>query len=682
MRRNLLALLVAVLLAACTSGADDAAPTTSTTASTTAPTTLAPGIGVRPIGAFGDLRDVPLLDDEPAYAGPSTPSSLDGVLWADQVPDTARETLAANGFVVVRSAIGQFHEAYSDVELTSRQPLFVTADAAYHYWHLAFAKALRDTEQLALLPVLEDFARRLTEVTAPDGGAVAHFAEVLGSLLGVRDGSASEEVEAELALIDDHVGVATSPATGASVDYSLFRPRGHYTRSPELTRYFLAMSLLGQAGFLIAEPDQLRTGLELAGLITGDEALERDWRALYEPTAFLVGLADDFTPEELADAADAVDPEWRGSPDVLDDAFLGRVAAELERVREVAIDPERASMRVMGTRLVLDSYILDQLVHPNVPGRLEASVLDVAAAFGSDWAHDRQVDVGVTDDHPDYEGQLSKMADLVAGRPIEAWASTVYDAWLYALQPMWSAHGAAYPDLMRTDAWAAKSHTTGFGSYAELKHDTVLYAKQAFAEGEAPPAPAEPRHWVEPEPVVFGRLAAVADLLRQGLGARELLSDEVDALLQRLTDLYGRFERLARDELAGTPIAAEDNEWLETISSRLELLWLLTSEDAGEGEATTGGYAASPDDVAALVTDIMSNPTDALEIGTGYIDQLYVLVPNDEGAFQVARGGVYSFYELWVPRDERLTDEEWRDRLAAGDAPDRPAWSEEIIVDP
>jgi hypothetical protein len=95
-----------------------------------------------------------------------------------------------------------------------------------------------------------------------------------------------------------------------------------------------------------------------------------------------------------------------------------------------------------------------------------------------------------------------------------------------------------------------------------------------------------------------------------------------------------------------------------------------------------GRSGASPDDVAALVTDIMSNPTDALEIGTGYIDQLYVLVPNDEGAFQVARGGVYSFYELWVPRDERLTDEEWRDRLAAGDAPDRPAWSEEIIVDP
>jgi hypothetical protein len=57
-------------------------------------------------------------------------------------------------------------------------------------------------------------------------------------------------------------------------------------------------------------------------------------------------------------------------------------------------------MRVMGARFVLDSFILDQLVFPNVTdgaggGRLEASVLDVAAAFGSEWAYDLQREAGV-----------------------------------------------------------------------------------------------------------------------------------------------------------------------------------------------------------------------------------------------------------------------------------------------
>jgi hypothetical protein len=185
---------------------------------------------------------------------------------------------------------------------------------------------------------------------------------------------------------------------------------------------------------------------------------------------------------------------------------------------------------------------------------------------------------------------------------------------------------------------------------------------------------------VEPEPVVYARLAAVANLMREGLDDRGLLAPDVGDVLDRLIEMYGTFERLARDELAGASISTEDNLWLETIASRFELIWLLAGEDIEESGAQTGGFAESPNDIAAVIADIMSNPAQALEVGTGYIDRIYVLVPNDEGAFQVARGGVYSYYEFWVPRDQRLTDEEWRQALAAGTQPDRPAWTSVFLV--
>ena len=64
---------------------------------------------------------------------------------------------------------------------------------------------------------------------------------------------------------------------------------------------------------------------------------------------------------------------------------------------------------------------------------------------------------------------------------------------------MWLPHGAAFPDFMQTDAWAAKAQQAGFGSYAELKHDTILYTKQAVGEmGAAVPPPPAARNWVEP----------------------------------------------------------------------------------------------------------------------------------------------------------------------------------------
>jgi hypothetical protein len=673
-----LLLVFGLALQACGTATD----TTTTTPSTT---TTSPGqsTGQRPVTPFATFAEIPLLDDSSPYAGPPTPDSLTDVLWSDRVPENARELLESHGFVVYEAGIGQFHEAYSHVDQYGRQPLFVTTDAAYHYWHLAFSKILRDTEQHVLLPKLEDLARSLAARAADAGGSeedlarIGGLANLLEVLLGIGDPQ-SDAVAEEVALVTDHAGFATSPILGLEVDYSLFGPRGHYTRTPELGRYFRAMSVLGQYGFLIANPAQLRTGLLLADLLTADEHLRATWTDIYEPTAFLVGLADDFTPIEVVAVADEVDPEWRTGS--VDDEFLREVARRLSETRAVAIDPERASMRVMGARFVLDSFILDQLVFPNVTdgaggGRLEASVLDVAAAFGSEWAYDLQREAGVHAAYPDYEPQMTTLRALVSDRSGADWAGTVYDAWLYAITPMWSPHGLAYPDFMRTDTWAAKAHTTGFGSYAELKHDTLLYAKQAFAEGEGPPVPAEPRHWIEPEPVVYERLVAVATLIRDGFTSRQLLTNESADILDRLVTMYRRFAELARDELAGEPITPEDNEWIETIASRFELIWLLSAADDDDSDAQTGGSTAGPDEIAAIIADIMSNPEAALQIGTGHIDLIYVLVPNDDGQFQVARGAVYSFYEFWVPRGERLTDEEWRTMVHEGRVPDRPSWT-------
>ncbi len=109
---------------------------------------------------------------------------------------------------------------------------------------------------------------------------------------------------------------------------------------------------------------------------------------------------------------------------------------------------------------------------------------------------------------------------------------------------------------------------------------------------------------------------------------------------------------------------------------------------------------SSLDEMDALIADIARTTYFYLEIGTGFIDYLLVLVPNDRGAFQVAEGGVYSYYEFWRPdRDGRLSDEEWREILESGGAnpPDRwepvtfshpdggerqrPAWQAEFLIE-
>ncbi len=699
-RRPILLLAALVLVAAACTGEEDDTPSPSPIPSPTGTATASPTAGPEALALpgspvlFADLASVPLLEDPPPYAGPATPTSLDGVVVADTVADVLADpavarTLTEQGFVVVPSDLRLFHFAYQG-NVYEGWPVFVTTDAAYHAWHLVFDKTLRSLEQEVLLPELEGLVtgllRAAAEQTAEVAGTpvedaasrVEQLVQVAAAELGlpVTLGPLAREEEA---LVDAHAETETSPIVGARIDYSLFTPRGHYTRSEDLARYFVAMAVLGQLGFCLPGAadcpgiEPARMGILAARALAQEAELQDAWRRIYEPTAFLVGLADDYAPWEVAEATVAAGPGLADPTAFADDATVEAVVEALRASRPVRIDPERPTIRLMGTRFVLDSFVFDQLIYPNVgtpdePRNLP-SALDLAAAFGSGFAYDVLERLGETA-YEGYDAQLRRMHEAIAARPPEAWGSTVYDAWLHALEPSFVAHGEAFPDFMRSEAWAAKAHQAALGSFAELKHDTILYTKQAVAEGGDGEMP-DRRNWVEPDPVVFGRLAAVAETLSAGLDARGLLTREQRGLLRELADLLRFLERIAADELAGRPISERDNERLTYIGGALEAIW------ARSADRTRTGIEADQD--AAIVADIASGGGQVLEEGTGRVDRIYVLVPDDEGTFQVAVGGVYSYYEFAVPAGERLTDEAWRATLDAGEQPERPAWQEVLF---
>lgn len=696
-RTSLLGLLLAVVLATPTTAADPspspsgrgpALPTVSTT--------------------FGSYALVPLLTDAEAYGGPATPTSLSGVgIGPDVRPllddRKVRRTLLRNGFVIVVSDMPRFNMAYEGNDYTGT-PVFVTTDAAYDAWHLVFDKVLRTVEAKRLLPLLKTLVRGMlqnarvqaTELAgtplADPADRVVGLLQVAATQLKLKAGELGPDAAAELALIQAHDQLTRSPLLGSDIDYSLYTPRGHYTRTAALTRYFLALSVLGQTAFALPgalQSDLSRadaTGLRMAALaartLVGHPELEAAWRDIYEPTAFLVGLADDYTPFELATAVETAFPGAMTDPTPLaEDVAIDTVATALRTARPVLIDQERPAVRLMGTRFVIDAFVLDQLLAPYVgtvdEPRLLPSPLDLAAAFGSDFALTIQEEAGETA-YAGYDAQMAAMRTAIAERPDEAWGATVYDAWLAAIAPMWLPHGAAFPDFMRTDAWAAKDHQSGFGSYAELKHDTILYTKQSVGEmGDSGPTE-QPRNWVEPDPVPFARIGAMADLTRRGLAARGLTGATLDGLLADVGDLAGFLARVATDELAGRPIEADDNERLLSIGGELESLWWRTAD-------LPEGTLPAMDDMAAIVADIASGrdrETDTVtvvEVATGYVDTILVLVPDDAGRFHVATGGVYSYYEFRQPLSDRLTDEAWRAMLKAGEAPDRPSWMARIL---
>jgi Protein of unknown function (DUF3160) len=683
----LLALAAAVALAVSACGGSQPSTTTTPSATTvTLPVALT---------SFGEYQPVPLLGpDTPAYAGPATPHSLARVTVAKSLAGVLKAVpgleamLAKQGFAVVRSGSSLFQDEYEGNRYGG-YPLYVTTDAAFDAWHLAFDKILRDLEQKVLLPKLERLVTGLRSAAraqaselrktalAGDASRVVQIYELAAAELGLP-GKLGPLAAQERALIAAHDASAPSPLLGETIDYSLFTPRGHYTLTPALTRFFLGMSVLEQLKFCLpgtegcpgVEP--ARIGILASTLVADDSTLTALWHDVYDPTSFLVGLADDYTPGEVAAAAARALPATAYGGTALpfaSDADVEKVVRALVAARPVRIDPRQASMRIMGTRFTTDEFILDQLVYPHVgteqKPRLVPSGLDLASAFGSTAAAKALAATGGSD-YASYDTQLRAVQAAVAARAPVEWGSTVNDAWLAALQPLFAPHGKAFPDYMRTDAWAAKDLQTGLGSYTELKHDTILFAKQLEAEAGGEVSKANPRNWVEPDPVAFERLAAAADLLQQGLGARGLLSGEASGLLSTEIDLFRFLGRVAGEELAGAPLAAADNERLRGIGDELSAIWWRTSERAHPNPSIP--------DQSALVADIASSPKGVVELATGDVDTIYVLVPGDGGTFELARGGVYSYYEFLSPPGERLDDAAWRALLERKPPPARPAW--------
>ncbi|HEO71596.1 MAG TPA: DUF3160 domain-containing protein, partial [Candidatus Hydrogenedentes bacterium] len=298
-------------------------------------------------------------------------------------------------------------------------------------------------------------------------------------------------------------------------------------------------------------------------------------------------------------------------------------------------------------------------------GRCYPRGLDVMSVLGSTLAEEILADEGDTD-YVNYAEQLQKLKEDFAEFDVRDWNRNLYWGWLYTLRPLLEQFGEGYPAFMQTDAWAKKELNAALASWTELRHDTILYAKQSYTvSGTAMPAVVP--GYVEPVPEFYGRLLALTRMTRLGLATLEVLSADAEERLLQLEGILGRLLAMAEKELAGQALSEDDCWYIKALGHTLEYAVMGVEE---EGVKTT------------LVADVHTHGAEGhvLEEGVGYVDAILVVCPHPGGKPFLAVGPVFSYYEFKHPMADRLTDEAWRDMLAAGEAPERAPWYQEVIA--
>jgi hypothetical protein len=439
-----------------------------------------------------------------------------------------------------------------------------------------------------------------------------------------------------------------------------------------------------------------------------DERLGREiWDRIYTVTSFYVGLSDDLTPYDYLWALESVFGQEYMLAELDDPNHFHELKAELallpapkifggtgdanvvlpvteESLNEI-LDKTKG-MRLMGQRFIPDSYMFQNLVFPqvldytgdlsNLPFTSVSSIagiirgyprgLDVMALLDSEQAKDILIQEGDTD-YVGYWDQFNKLADEFGAFGPEEWNRNLYWGWLYSLQALIADYGDGYPVFMQSPAWSKRSLNAALASWAELRHDTILYAKQSyspppFAESSPPTPPA----YIEPVPEFFGRLLALAKMTRTGLGDMEVLSEQAVERLLSFEEMLDRLIEIVTKQLTNQALSDQDRIYLNNLADDLE--WVVT----GVGE--TGLKTTMVADVHTVGIELS-----VLEEGVGNVDLVVVACPRPDGSAFLAVGPVLSYYEFKHPMNDRLTDEKWRVLLESPEKPERPAWYRSLM---
>jgi len=691
--------------------------------------------------AFESYYEPVPVEVQARIPGYELPLDLAQVVNAGQVEwllrSRVRELLQRQGFAVLHWREEEdITEIYDWADDNGIAP-FVTVDTLLHLYHLQFDQTLKSIEEREFAPSMIGFSRAMMDLATQQQASlsgdlqeaakrnVAYFAVGLRCLEPNADVPADvrDMVSAELDLIDAHAGFASSPIFGYDEDYSQYVPRGHYTRSETLKRYFRAMMWFGRLTMLlkggddaIVSEEQARIQTLQACLVAGtlhqpaNSALLDTWKRIYTVTCFYVGFADDLTPQEYAEAIAEVAGtsfEWAtlAEPDTL---FALRSQLATYRAPQIyggtgqvmlmpPFSPEQLDelltdtmgLRLMGQRFIADGYMMQELGFPRAgaftgegkpfsmemtqggPQRVFPRGLDVMAVLGSERAHAILQAEGDTA-YQNYEAQLAKLRGEFDALSDADWNRNLYYSWLYALRALVTPVGEGYPNFMRTDAWLDRTLWAALASWAELRHDTILYAKQPYIAlaGAAPPGEElpPPPGFVEPRPDFYARMLALAQMTREGLGDMGVLDEESDGRLRTLEDIIQKLLDISLVELRGEPISEEDADYIKYIARRLERT-VVGMEDEEEKSTV----------VADVLTD--TNTGQVLEEGVGYVKLLLAVYQVPDGRLALGAGPVLSYYEFKHPMSDRLTDEAWREMLPVN-PPDEPAWTDSFYLPP
>jgi hypothetical protein len=604
--------------------------------------------------------------------------------------------LGANGFAIVPAKHQQLFHVYEQNDY-HEFPAFVTTDLFLQLYHLYFDCMLRELEAQKFDSIVKQLCEKGYQHFDPlyqdedarwlsDYFAIARF--LTGKAVGLTNHLATVEIDQVMAYQDSR-----SEFLGydnANFPYSLFKPRGHYTRG-NLQSYFRTMMWLQTVPFRTDDPRQMKRAVMLADWLNKDTQAQKLYETIAEPLTYLMGQPDNVSIPQVMQIVKKTGLDIEEL--VNNQKQMQAIRQQVEQLakKQTRIKPKfnysgEYKINLMPQRYQPDAEVLQEMVdyESKTTKRGVPTGLDVFAAMGVSSAEKILVnEIGEPDRWNKYTPTLKRMKERMKSIQWDANGAT---QWMSALKTI-SEKPQNAPYFMMTGEWDKKSLNAMLASWTELKHDAILYAKQpmgAECGGAGPPDPIV-KGYVEPN-ILFWQKAI--DLLKKNKALLErygLLTPKISDSNERLIETAEFFLTVSKKELKGEILSEEEYDQLEYIGAKFENM-SLELISTGEENLYEWNAVQGTDRRVALVADVYTanadnNPKKSILFeGVGDADEIYVIVEIG-GYLYLTRGAVFSYREFQRPTSEqRLNDEEWQQYIDSHPRYGVPEWMQPIIV--
>ena len=673
---------------------------------------------------------------------------LDSISIKYDLTEYELSLLKKNGFFVSeRMNKVSFGEAFLDVFIKDL-PLFISTDAILHAFHISYDRILQDVETGILIEKLKLLLQTMhsnQNLLYDKYGSIPEMDKMLKDVdiyltvpLKLFELNVSpyysenslkidtlltyiENLEAsDVYLFSDHL---------KSIDWSQFKPRGHYAESEyewletELPQYFKAMMWFGKIELYLIAPqgvalykqsfDDIRRQIIDSYLIKELLAAANsysDYGEIESAITIFAGEQDNVTLDNLTYMQDAIG--FENANDLLDslkvveyqDTLENQSFAQQKILSQILysdpMDPDEvepaSAFLLFGQRFVIDSYITGSVVFDKIEYngarvcRLLPFLLDVLFGIGNSASAQLLQDEL---DQYHYSTNLASLRYLIDSYDEDFWMANFYSNWLGMIRELNPPEDRTnLPEFMQTAAYWQEKMNTQLASWAELRHDNLLYAKQSYTAGSTC---SYPYGYVEAFPVFFQSLKDFS------LSAINKIQNLNFSDTYSKTNITSYFNTLY--EISDTLMTISNKELLGEMLTEQEIVFLqdIIYEHANGGYTSNSYSGWFPKlfysdymleyegliESDNLVADMHTVPTDCSggplgwvkHVGTGPINLGVFVTPWADGVSTAFVGPVMSYYEYTTEDYLRLTDQEWEDQYLQSAL--RPEWVNIYLAD-